>query len=59
MPNYHPPQKNFFTTTRKESLTAKLTVRLEPSLMAALKEQENWQEFLRDTLKEALKAKTA
>ncbi len=59
MPNYNPPKENFFTTDRKESLTAKLSVRIEPSLLKALKEQENWQELVRKTLKEAVNAKSA
>lgn len=55
MANYNPPKENFFTTKRKESLTAKLSLRIEPSLLKQLKELDNWQDFVRNTLKEAIK----
>ena len=59
MANYNPPKENFFTTERKESLTAKLSLRVEPSLLDALKQQENWQELVRQTLREVMKARSA
>ena len=43
-----------FTTERKESCTAQLNLRVPPSLLARIKEQENWQEFVRKTLSENL-----
>ena len=47
-----------FTTTRKEACTASLNVRVPPSLLAKIKEQENWQEFVRKTLSENLPEST-
>ena len=57
MANHNPPVENFFTTDRPESCTAKLSVRVPPSLLGELKSLENWQEFVRTTLKEAVTAK--
>jgi hypothetical protein len=57
MANYNPPVKNFFKTDRQESCTAKLSVRVPPSLLGDLKSLENWQEFVRLTLKQAIDAK--
>lgn len=57
MANYNPPVENFFKTDRQESCTAKLSVRVPPSLLGDLKSLENWQEFVRLTLKQAIDAK--
>ena len=43
-----------FTTDRKEPCTASLNVRVPPSLLNKIKEQENWQEFVRKTLLESV-----
>ena len=43
-----------FKTDRKESLTAKMTLRLAPSMMEAIKEKDNWQEWVRKVLEENL-----
>ena len=43
-----------FTTNREEPLIAKLSLRVTPSMLSAIKEQENWQEFVRKALAEAL-----
>jgi len=43
-----------FKTDRKESLTAKLSMRITPSMLNELKSKENWQEFVRLTLAKAL-----
>lgn len=39
-----------FSTERVESCTAKLSVRIQPSLLAKLQEQENWQDFVREAI---------
>lgn len=57
MPNYNPPVENYFKTDRVESCTASLSLRITPSLKADLKKIDNWQEFVRTTLKEAVTAK--
>ena len=43
-----------FTTNREEPLIAKLSLRVTPSMLAAIKRQGNWQEFVRKSLAEAL-----
>ena len=43
-----------FTTDREESCTAKLQVRVPPSMLAELKEYKNWQEIVREVLAEKL-----
>lgn len=40
-----------FTTDRQESCTAKLTIRIEPSVMEKLKQVEGWQESVRQFIK--------
>ena len=59
MPNYNPPVKNYFKTDRAESCTASLSLRITPSLKADLKKIDNWQEFVRQTLEEAVAKKSA
>lgn len=46
--------KYSFTTDKPESCTAKLTLRLPPSDYEALKQIPNWQERLREKIKELL-----
>jgi hypothetical protein len=48
-----------FDTDREEALTAKLTLRLAPSMMEALKQQDNWQEFARRAIARALEHEKA
>ena len=43
-----------FKTPRKESCTAQLNVRVPPSLLSELKNQDNWQEFVRQAIAEKL-----
>ena len=43
-----------FTTEREEPCTAKLQVRVPPSMLAELKEHKNWQEIVREVLAEKL-----
>ncbi len=60
-PKGHPESlvEHKFTTTRKEPCTAQLNLRVPPSLSAKIKERENWQEFVRQTLLEKLEAESA
>ena len=46
--------KHQFTTDREEPCTAKLQVRVPPSMLAELKEYKNWQEIVREVLAEKL-----
>ncbi len=48
-----------FTTNRKEPCTAQLNLRVPPSLIAKIKEKENWQDFVRQTLQKALELESA
>ena len=43
-----------FTTDREEPCTAKLQVRVPPSMLAELKEYKDWQEIVRQVLAEKL-----
>jgi hypothetical protein len=47
-----------YTTDRPESLTSKLSIRIEPSVFNALKQQENWQEDVRRAIAKMLHDKT-
>ncbi len=46
--------KHKLTTTRPEPLTAKLTVRIPQSMMDELKALENYPEFVREAIQDAL-----
>jgi hypothetical protein len=46
--------KYSFQTDREEALTAKLSMRISPSLLEELKEHENWQELVREAIAEKL-----
>ncbi len=61
MANKHPKLENLkpFTTDKEESCTAQMNVRVPPSLIAKIKQKENWQEFVRQTLLEKLEAESA
>ena len=48
-----------YTTDRKESCTAQLNLRVPPSLIAKIKEKDNWQEFVRQTLAEKIETESA
>ena len=43
-----------FTTDRDEPLTAKITIRLAPSMLEKLKELDNYREFVRQAIAEKL-----
>ncbi len=43
-----------FKTDREEPCTAKLQVRVPPSMLAELKEYKDWQEIVREVLSEKL-----
>jgi hypothetical protein len=43
-----------FTTERQESCTAQLNLRVPPSLLSQIKNQDNWQEFVRTAIAEKL-----
>ena len=58
MANKNPPIENRFKTDRQESCTAQLNLRVPPSLLEKIKEQENWQEFVRSALAEKLEVKS-
>ncbi len=61
MANPNPKLENLkpFTTEKEESCTAQMNVRVPPSLIAKIKQKENWQEFVRQTLQKALEAESA
>lgn len=59
MPNYNPPKENFFRTSRKESCTAQMNLKMPPSLLEKIKQQKNWQETVRDILAKEFDSKTA
>ncbi len=50
-------KKHGFKTDRDEPLTAKLSVRIAPSMLDELKSQENWQELVRAAIAEKLAQK--
>ena len=60
MANRNPRIENLrpFTTDREESCTAQMNVRVPPSLIAKIKQRENWQEFVRQTLTKAVEAES-
>jgi|GEM_PF-2069190 len=45
-----------FKTERKEACTAALSLRVPPSLLAKIKEKDNWQEFVRQLLSDNISA---
>ena len=57
-PTGNPNIKNYgFTTDRAEPLTAKLSMRVTDSMLTKLKEQDNWQELVRQAIAKALEEK--
>ncbi len=48
--------KYHFKTERSESCTAQLNLKVPPSLLEKIKEQDNWQDFVRQTLARELGA---
>lgn len=48
-----------FTTDRDEPLTAKITIRLAPSMLEKLKELDNYREFIRQAVTEKLEKESA
>jgi len=59
MPNVNPSPQTRFTTDRQEPLNAKLSMRITDSMLAEIKQKENWQEFVRQTLQKALELESA
>jgi len=57
MANKNPSPATRFTTDREESLTAKLSMRVTPSMLDELKKQEHWQELVRVAIAEKLAQK--
>ena len=54
-PKGNPDIKRYgFTTEREESLTAKLSMRVAPSMLDELKKKDNWQEIVRQAIAEKL-----
>jgi hypothetical protein len=54
-PKGNPNIKQYgFKTDREESLTAKLSMRVAPSMLDELKKQKNWQELVRTAIAEKL-----
>ena len=59
MANCNPSPETRFKTKRSEPLTAKLSMRVTDSMLAEIKQKENWQEFVRQTLQKALELESA
>ncbi|MDJ0531308.1 MAG: hypothetical protein QNJ70_02220 [Xenococcaceae cyanobacterium MO_207.B15] len=56
-PKGNPNIKEYgFKTDREESLTAKLSMRVTPSMLSELKKKDNWQEFVRQAIAEKLES---
>ena len=56
-PKGNPDIKKYgFKTDRAEPLTAKLSMRVTDSMLAQLKERENWQELVREAIAEKLQS---
>jgi hypothetical protein len=56
-PGGNPEIKEYgFKTDRPESLTAKLSMRISPSMLAELKKRDEWQELVRQAIAEKLKS---
>jgi hypothetical protein len=56
-PKGNPNIKNYgFTTDRVESLSAKLSMRVSPSMLDELKKIDNWQELVREAIAEKLQS---
>lgn len=56
-PKGNPKIKEYgFKTDREESLTAKLSVRITPSMLEELRKKDNWQELVRKAIAEKLES---
>lgn len=56
-PRGNPKIKEYgFKTDREESLTAKLSVRITPSMLEELRKKDNWQELVRKAIAEKLES---
>jgi hypothetical protein len=56
-PKGNPNIKEYgFKTGREESLTAKLSMRVAPSMLDELKKKDNWQELVRNAIAEKLQS---
>lgn len=57
MANPNPSPKTRYTTNRNEPLTSSLSMKISASMKQRLKEQENWQELVREAIAKALEEK--
>ena len=56
-PKGNPKIKEYgFKTDREESLTAKLSIRITPSMLNELRKKDNWQELVREAIAEKLES---
>jgi L-lysine 2,3-aminomutase len=56
-PKGNPNIKEYgFKTDREESLTAKLSMRVTPSMLNELRKKDNWQELVRQAIAEKLES---
>lgn len=56
-PKGNPKIKEYgFKTDREESLTAKLSVRITPSMLKELRKKDNWQELVRKAIAEKIES---
>ena len=56
-PKGNPKIKEYgFKTDREESLTAKLSMRITPSMLNELRKKDNWQELVRQAIAEKLES---
>ncbi len=54
MPNPNPSPATRFKTDREEPLTKQMNIRVAPSMLAKLKKRKDWNEFVRQAVKEKL-----
>jgi hypothetical protein len=54
-PSLNKSKTQTLCTDRSESFTEKIQLQITPSMMAELKEVEDWQKFVRDVIAAALK----
>lgn len=57
MANPNPSPKTRYTTNRNEPLTSNLSMKVSASMKTRLKQQENWQELVREAIAKALEEK--
>ena len=54
--NSEKAKKHQFKTERSESCTAQISIRVPPSMKEKLKDMDNWQELVRQTLQKEIDA---